>query len=377
MRRHTTNQYEPEIVSLPGETLVEVLADRGMTQADLARRAGRPAKTINEIVQGKAAIEPATALQLERVLGVPAGFWNNLETNYRAALARESERDSLASEVAWLKRVPVRELIKRGWIGRCKEDVQQLLEVLSFFGVASPRQWKSVFLEAQASYRRPGKFKSDAGALAAWMRRGEILAQAIDCEPYDEVRFREVLASARKLTLEKPALFVPELQQLCAAAGVAVVFVPELAAARISGACRWTSPERALIQLSLRYKRDDQLWFSFFHEAGHVVLHGVRDVFLEDDERPVHPIVDLEQEADRFAADLLIPPDAYSDFKATFTRRTGEVQKFARKLGIAPGIVVGRLQHDLVIPHASLNGLKVRLEWAADGGGRRRSGSSS
>ena len=80
-------EYAPEVVSTPGETLQEILSDRGMTQVELALRTGRPTKTINEIIKAKAGITAETALQFERVFGVPASFWNNLERNYREHLA--------------------------------------------------------------------------------------------------------------------------------------------------------------------------------------------------------------------------------------------------------------------------------------------------
>ncbi len=86
-----TTQYIPDFVSPPGETLLEVLETRGMSQAELAERTGRPKKTINEIIKGKTAITPETALQFEFVLGVPARFWNQREQNYREFLARQRE----------------------------------------------------------------------------------------------------------------------------------------------------------------------------------------------------------------------------------------------------------------------------------------------
>ena len=116
MAEHHTNQYAPDSVSLPGQTLQEVLEDRQMTQAELAERMGRPKKTVNEIIQGKAAVTPETALQLERVLGVPAGFWNNLERNYREFLARKEEEERLAASTDWLRKLPVREMVKLGWV---------------------------------------------------------------------------------------------------------------------------------------------------------------------------------------------------------------------------------------------------------------------
>lgn len=90
--------YSPNKISAPGVTLFDILEERTMTQADLAQRTGRPLKTINEIIKGKAAITSETAIQLERVLGTPAAFWNQRETNYRAYLARQKELENLTEK---------------------------------------------------------------------------------------------------------------------------------------------------------------------------------------------------------------------------------------------------------------------------------------
>lgn len=102
MENASKNTYCPDYAIPPGETLAEVIHDRGMTQAELAERMGRPTKTINEIVKGKAAITPETAIQLERVLGVPARFWNSLEKNYREDLARIQETEKLRNGGEWM-----------------------------------------------------------------------------------------------------------------------------------------------------------------------------------------------------------------------------------------------------------------------------------
>src|SRR6266566_2926058 len=126
MNERVQNQYFPDAVSAPGETLEEILLERGMSQTELAERTGRPKKTINEIVKGKAAITPETALQFERVLGVPASFWNNLEQNYRTALARAAERERLEGQIKWLKGIPVRSMIDLKWVEAHREPVAQL-----------------------------------------------------------------------------------------------------------------------------------------------------------------------------------------------------------------------------------------------------------
>lgn len=86
------NQYTPDYVSPPGETLQEMLEERGMSQTELAIRTNIPIKTINEIINGKAAITPETALQFERVLGAAVSFWNNRERHYREALAQQEKK---------------------------------------------------------------------------------------------------------------------------------------------------------------------------------------------------------------------------------------------------------------------------------------------
>ena len=99
--------YEPDYAVPPGETLAEVLEEIGIPQKELAERTGRPVKTINEIVKGKAAITPETALQLERALGVPASFWNGRERRYRELLARQREARRLQRQVTWIENFPI------------------------------------------------------------------------------------------------------------------------------------------------------------------------------------------------------------------------------------------------------------------------------
>jgi addiction module HigA family antidote len=356
--------YAPDYAVLPGDSLAEMLDAIPMTQKELASRMGRPLKTINEIVKGKAAITAETALQLERVLGTPAGFWINLERNYREALARQAEAARLSEGLAWLKRFPVRPMQTMGWL-KASGGVAQLQELLGFFGIAAPEQWGALWGKECVAYRKSRVFSSNAEAVSAWLRRGEVAAQRIPCQPFDATKFQEVLQAARKLTSAPPETITSELPRLCAEAGVAVVFVPELPKVRVSGATRWLAPTKALIQLSLRYKSDDQLWFSFFHEAAHVLLHGKREVFITDSTSPTRVKDTKEEEADRFAASALLPDDAYEMICAGLPLSEAHLRRIATDLGVAPGIIVGRLQHDGHLPYTRLNHLKRRLAWAA------------
>lgn len=357
------NEYNPDFVTPPGETLLETLEFIGMSQAEFAERTGRPKKTINEIIHGKAAITPETALQFEKVLGVSASFWINREQNYQEWLAREDERSAFEKLLAWIDQFPVKEMVNLGWIERHDDPVNQLNELLRFFGIASPNRWNAVTDDLSLAFRRSQAYKSEPVIISTWLRKGEIEAKGIDCEPFDADKFRKTLDEIRSLTNESPDVFVTRIVELCAKAGVAVVFVHELRKLRTNGATRWLTPNKALIQLSLLYKTDDHLWFTFFHEAGHILLHGKRDIFLEEDNMKS----DKEDEANRFAADLLIPSIAYREFQPRGNHFSkAEIVAFANSIGIAPGIVVGRLQHDGRIPMQNCNDLKRKLQWVTD-----------
>ncbi|MEJ8548140.1 HigA family addiction module antitoxin [Brevibacillus borstelensis] len=357
--------FDPDYVVPPGETLLETIESLGMSQAELAERTGVTTKHINGIIKGKAAITPRTALQFERVLGVPATFWNNLETNYREKLAELEERKQLESEILWLKQLPLKVLLDRGWMKKGHDNVEQVKEALNFFGCASVEKWKELWQKVlnspEVAYRKSVAFESEVGAVSAWLRQGELEAQHINSKPFNAATFRKALKEIRLLTKEDPDIFVPRMVELCAEAGVCVVFVPEIPRCRVNGATRWLTPTKALIQLSLRYKTDDHLWFTFFHEAGHILLHGKKGYFLEVADN--HN--DQEDEANKFAADFLIPHDSYKTFlKGKITK--SRVISFANQVGIAPGIIVGRLQHDGYLSYRFFNDLKVRLVWSDD-----------
>ena len=153
--------------------------------------------------------------------------------------------------------------------------------------------------------------------------------------------------------------FEKEVVTLCAEVGVAVVFTPPIKGAPVYGVTRWLTPEKALIQLSLRGKFEDLLWFTFFHKAGHILSHGKKEIFIEDN----HDQTTKEVQADRFATNFLIPNSSWRRFISTgnFQKAT-EVKKFAALLEISPAVVVGRLQHEKLLPYSHLNGLRRRFQ---------------
>lgn len=356
--------FAPDWVSPPGDTILDMLEERGWKQTELARRTGYTTKHISLLINGKASITDDTAIKLERVIGSTAHFWLAREAQFREGLVRIAERDSLKVEADWLKQLPLKEMIRFGWIRAFVDKGEQVAECLRFFGVATVALWKQEYGEPSAAFRSSDKYAKHSGAVAAWLRQGERAAATIKTEQYDRAAFKSVLGKLRALTREPdPEIFIPQLVSTCAAVGVAVVVEPSPKGCPVSGATLWLGPDKALLMLSLRHKTNDHFWFSFFHEAGHLLRHGKRLRFIEmeglSDEH--------EREADEFSRDWLISPDDAREL-AVMPKTITAIRAFADRLGIAPGIVLGRLQNEGRLPWQTVlnTSLKVRYIWTHD-----------
>lgn len=357
----------PDWVSPPGETIIDILEERGWTQAELAHRTGFTTKHINLLIKGTASITEETALKLERVLGSTAGFWLTREAQYRESLARQAELEDLKPFVPWLKEIPVLDMARFGWIPEFSNKVRKVAVCLQFFGVANVEAWRTRYGTIGVAYRASDKLAKKQGAVAAWLRFGEIQAEQQSLPPFNKPNLLSLLPQLRALTLQSdPEVFLPQLKSLCAAVGITVVVAPAPKGCPVSGATRWVQPDRALVMLSLRYRSNDQFWFSFFHELGHLVLHGKKLVFLEGLEKGLN--APEETEADRWSGEVLIPSESAKRL-AGIPKTAASIKSLADEIGIAPGIVLGRLQHDgLVTWVTELNtALKVFYRWVDDG----------
>ena len=344
----------------PGETLADEIGARGMTQTELAARLGRPVQVVNEIIRAKKAITDDTALGLEKVLGIPAAFWVNLEQNYRMTQARLREREHLQAEEEWLQELPVKEMEKRGWIAVGRNAQEKVRALLQFFGVANVAAYRKT--TEVLGFRISDNARLSPGALAAWLRKGELEAQAIDARPFDSTLLLDAAHEARTMTEEPPQVFAPRLTQLFADAGVAFVVVPELPKTGANGVARWLTDQKALIQLNLRYRWQDIFWFTLFHEVCHVLKHGTQKLIIDGTDKN-GPI---EDEANQWAADFLVPPNAWSDFRRSTPFDRTRITAFARMMGISPGIVVGRLQRERRLRYSEMVDLKSRFGWMSD-----------
>ena len=350
-------EFEPDYAVAPGETLLEAMESLEITQKELAIRTGLTEQTLTRIFKGEQPISYETANRLELVTKVPARLWNNLEAQYREQKAKLEERRRLESSVKWLKSIPTKELIERGHIEPDKDNVVLLRRILSFYGVSSVQAWKDVWEKPAVAARRSPCFESRPGDASVWIRQGELQAHKIECKPFDKRQFLTALQQIRSFTREDPKVFEPEMKRRCAESGVAIAFVPEMKKVPWNGATRWLTPRKAMILLSLRGKGEDKFWFSFFHEAGHILNDGKKDLLIndgtQDDPR--------EKRANDFASEFLIPSRFNTEIQQF--RSKAEVINLAGELNISPGIVAGRYQF-LTGKWNFFKGLIRNLEWA-------------
>lgn len=357
--------FKPDYSSSPGRVLEEVLQHMQISARELARRCGRSAKLMAEIISGKAVLEPETALQLERVLDIDATIWLNLEADYRLHLARQRDDTSLAEEIAWANSFPVGELVSRKSIPKPKGKADTVRQLLGFFGVANVKACEEYFSSFAVSYRHSPSFDSDKNSLFVWFRMGELEAEDINCKDYDRNRFVEALNEIRGLTVRPVDEFMPAIKEIFAKAGVAFVVMKPFSGIALSGVSRWLSPRKALIQQTMRHLVNDHFWFTLFHEAAHILNHSRKTVFVEGRGADAATAQE-EEEANAWATKFLVDQDALDEFIEEQDFAEQAVRKFAKGQGIAPGIVVGQLQNRNEISFKQLNGLKERYHWTDD-----------
>jgi addiction module HigA family antidote len=346
------NQYQPQIVFHPGETLAEKLEELGMGPKEFAIRTGKPEKTIIAILKGKSSITPEMAVQFEHVLKIPAHFWLNMQRNYDEFIARKELEELLTESIDWAKKFPINEMVKKGWLPAKTTMEEKTSELLAFFGISKYTAWEDYYLNQQlkVAFRISLAYTKERYAISAWLRKGELQAAELPNKDYDEKKFKDALPEIKSLMAKHPDDFCKKLREICLDAGVKVVYTPCIKKAPINGCTRWLK-DAPLIQLSGRYKRNDIFWFTFFHEAGHILLHGKKDIFLEEIEYSEKDNI-KEKEADEFAIKWTLSKEEEEEILQRYSITVKDVLDFAEKFNTHPAIIIGRLQRKGLIPYS-------------------------
>jgi Zn-dependent peptidase ImmA (M78 family) len=242
-------------------------------------------------------------------------------------------------------------MVKKNWIIARATLEEKTEELLAFFGVSNHIAWENYYLNQQlkVAFRISLAHTKESYAISAWLRKGELQAAELPTKPYVEKAFKDVLPRIKSIMASHPDNFFKQLQDLCLEAGVKVVHTPCISKAPIDGSTRWIN-DTPLIQLTGRYKRNDIFWFTFFHEAGHILLHGKKDIFLENiDYSDLDKL--KEQEANDFAVKWTLSQEQYGEIVRRAVITEAEILDFARRFDTHPAIIMGRLHHEKRIPY--------------------------
>lgn len=339
----------------PGETIKEMLEDRGISQKEFAARIGMSEKHVSKLMNGEVQLTMEMAKRLETVLGPSVQFWCRLEAFYREDLYKALEENAMEEDIDIAKQMPYKQMAKLGWVEDVTGWPQRVSNLRKFFEVAQLKFLKESLLPAIACRKLSDAEKSDL-VLIAWAQKAKLEARQVVTKAIKAEGLLKDIPKIRKMTIMKPEEFSTELVGMLAGRGIALVFMPHVSGSFLHGAT-FRDGKKIVIGMTLRGKDADKFWFSLFHELGHIVKGHVGKAGGTDEAD--------EQEADAFARDMLIPPQAYSDFVVQGAFSKSSVCRFADSIGIDAGIVVGRLQKDGHITYNFLNDLKTKYEFSA------------
>lgn len=359
----TINQYYPQSVSHPGTTLSEALAEIDMGAKEFAVRTGKPEKTISDVLHGKSSITPEMAVLFENVLKIPAQFWNNRQLQYDDYLARITYQKTINEGLEWCKGFPYAKMASLGWVEKTLKKEAKVINLFAYFGVSSTKGYHDFYHNQKllVNFRISLKHNENAGAIAAWLRRGEVQAKTQTVPEFNKKTLIKNLPKLKAIMATQPTDFFGQIQSLCAESGVKVVHTPCLPKAPIHGSTRWLG-DVPLIQLSGRYKRNDIFWFTFFHEIGHILLHGKKYISIEnityDGENQAY-----EDEANQFSADLVLSKEEEKEITKNRKLTETDVIRYAERFKTHPAIIIGRLQYLKLVPFGMGNQLCKPVEF--------------
>ena len=277
------------------------------------------------------------------MLGVPASFWNNLEAIYREKLVRVEAENAMDDDIALARQFPYAEMAELGWVPKTRDIRERVINLRKFFEVVT----LSILENRQVTRiacRRLGMTEKKDLSLMAWAQEARRRARNVRTEPISVRGLLSIIPDLRKSTVLMPEDFCPIIKKALSDCGIALVFLPQLKGLFLQGATFYDG-DRIVVGLTVQGKDADRFWIGLFHELAHIVLGhiGKPDGTSDDDEKA----------ADAWAKKMLIDEDMFVEFVKSDDYSESGVIDFAKKQGIAPGIVVGRMRVDRLIKYNS------------------------
>jgi addiction module HigA family antidote len=338
------NEYYPDKVFHPGETLREKLDEMGMGPKEFAIRTSKPEKTISQVLNGESSLTPDMAIKFEMVTKIKASFWMKLQQSYDEYCARLVYQADKQEKISWAKLFDYPKMSGLGWVPQTKNVEEKVLHLLNFFQVSDHHAWRKYFFEKELSgtFRLSLNGAKNPYNLSAWMRQGENMHKTDHPNiPYSKSGLIGIIPQLKKIMISPSSSYIEDIKSLCRDVGLNVIYVPNIPHAP-HGVSRWIN-DIPIIQLSDKWQRYDIFWFTLMHEIAHILKHGVKFISLENvdyDDRDR----EREDEADLFAAEQLISSKFWHLLDGLGSNCTiHEIRDLADTAGTHPMMIVGRL----------------------------------
>lgn len=353
----------PELIIHPGETLAEILEDRGMSQKELAIRTGVTEKHVSTVLKCQKNISVSFAKKLEYALGIDAKFWINLQSNYDRELAEFEDINNITEEeVGVLKNLKciIDYFISRKVISENTNEAEKVLLLRKLLAVSNLLSIPNITYNAAYRAQLSTNVKVDTYVLFAWQKICELETSSIDVINELNVDLLiKYIPTIKKLMFEDVNVMRNKLIEILSRCGIAFNIVRHFKGAPVQGFIKKTDGDKLIMCLTLRKARADTFWFTLFHEIGHIINGDVQNRFVDFDSVESN----MEAKANTFARDILINPKEYKEFVIKNDFSEEAINKFAKSQGVKEYIVIGRLQTDEIVKWNQYSNKIDRYKW--------------
>ena len=336
----------------PGAVIREELRKRGMLQKEFSLRMGLTEKHVSKLINGEVQLTVDVAVRLETVLGIPAAKWNAMEASYREALIRAQAQENMEAEIELAQCFPYAEMAKLGWVESVRGVKEKVARLRNFFEIVDLTWLEKCQGQNIACHALSFQSKEDM-TLMAWIQAAKRASREQEVQPFGAKGVDSMLPKLRGWTLEKPGTFLPKLREALADRGISLVFLPRIRGLSMQ-AVTFQTGNRVIIAMTEKKMDDHEFWMRLLHEMGHIYLghFGIEGGTVAQD----------EADANLWAKNTLLPRKKFDVFLEAGKYTEKSILHFSEKFGIAPGIVVGRLQRDGLIGGGALNRLKANCD---------------
>ncbi|MDD3721116.1 MAG: HigA family addiction module antitoxin [Lutibacter sp.] len=346
----TLEKNIPFSATHPGTLLKDELVAGGIKQKEFAVEIGMQHTMLSEIINGKRPITADLAILLERSLGISADYWLRFQSQYDIDISRIKERNiqKLFNIDIWKiikEYVPVNYFRKLGYlVDDLNVDIAKIKEVYNINNVDD-----LIVLSAKQKFsffRKSDKLKISEKNILAWNVLAKYKANQQIVNKFYPEKIPNLVEELKTIFFQNSDA-VNQVEKALKKYGIKFILVPKLEQTPIDGYTFW-SGNNPVIALTIRHQRIDNFAFTIMHEIGHIELHLKDDKeqqFFDLKIKSPHLEV-IEEEADKFATENLIPRHIWLQFKTEKNITERAIIDYAGKYNIHPAIILGRINYE-------------------------------